>query len=731
MEFGKSKRKIVVATSVLLVVMLAFTLISKSIYGYQLPQITVTAARKASVGRVLKLPGAVSQSREYAATVLPYIQVDTVEVVRGDEVSEGDLLFALNMEDLKEQIAEKEVAIQKLQVQISTLQHNQGLADRKKELDTNRALEDYLDSAADSNTRIDRALAKEEYAQQDLEKHLEDAPQITNDTDRAAAQESYDAWIMRGKSLQKDVDEWTKRLAAAQKRVDELQAEYDAALQEARPDGTYFSMETLMAGEMEEEEAFAEPAPEFEPEPEYEPEPEPEPEYELESEPEYELESEPESGSEEPTNTSPTTEISTESAQEISADSEPEEIPIAEESFTAEESSAAEECITAEESTATEEALKPEESDEADADAIDTDEADADATGTDVTGTDEVGADTTEAGSVPEEESEDGNQTPDVDLTELEKCLQEAIAARDACQAELDRVTAKWQEYQSESRSRPDFSGEDLEKKSWESQRTVLERNVESAQWDYEDSLHRKQEELQDAQRRVDDAAAPENIQDTLTLYQLELSYEKEVLSRYRKLLENGGQILAEKSGVVTGVNVSAGNNTPDGAAVVYAAKDSDLKFQTTLSKEEKRYVNQGTEGKMEFGMQQELLSVDYLELLSDGSYAVDIFLPEGVGKMGESGTFVITYQSAPYQQCIPIQALHRDENQRDFIYVVRRQQGILGEELAAEKRFVTVEEQGDSYAALADGTLADGEEVISSATKELTDGAVVRYRLE
>lgn len=229
---------------------------------------------------------------------------------------------------------------------------------------------------------------------------------------------------------------------------------------------------------------------------------------------------------------------------------------------------------------------------------------------------DESVTEPTESESSSDDGKENGTQPADEDLSELEKRLQEAIAVRDACQAELDCVIEKWQECQSENRSIPDFSGEDLEKKNWESQRTALERKVEGAQWEYEDSLRRKQKALEDAQRRIDDAVAPENVQDTLTLYQLELSYEKEVLSRYRKLLENGGEVFAEESGVVTGVNVSAGNNTPDGAAVVYAAKDSDLKFQTTLTKEDKKYVNQGTEGNLEFGTLQETLSVDYLELL-------------------------------------------------------------------------------------------------------------------
>lgn len=97
---------------------------------------------------------------------------------------------------------------------------------------------------------------------------------------------------------------------------------------------------------------------------------------------------------------------------------------------------------------------------------------------------------------------------------------------------------------------------------------------------------------------------------------------------------------------------------------------------------------------------------------------------------MGQGGTFTVDYQSESYSQCIPAEAVYSESN-RSYVYVVRIQQGILGEELAAEKRYVTVEKTGDRYAALSDGTLKEGEEVIVSTTKELQDGEVIRYRLQ
>ncbi len=693
MELWKGKRKIVIATAVLLSVMLLFTLISKSVYAYQLPQITVEEAGKRTVGKRIRLFGHVSQSREYAVSALPGIKTDAVFVTPGDEIEEGTLLFTLNEADLKEQIAARELSVKKLEVQIATLEYNQGLENQKKADQTNRALEDYMDSVSDNNVTQDRALTKEEQARQDLQKHLEDAPQITKNSDRQAARDEYDQWVERGKELQKEVERLTDELKEAEKQVEAAQKAYDEA--KAAAGGVSFAEETVYQA-ADEKAAKAEEHPTTGTE---------EPVESAAEEPEEEAAPDNESGTTEPKQEESLSNTAPSAPEESSSDAGP---------STSDESLPSDETVPSNETS-------PE-----------TGEPDGEQTIPGTDGSQENKMPGTEDDSNPSGggtssvlEEEDGQE-----LAELKARLEKAIARRDACSAELEKAKRKLEDHQAEGRTKPDFSGEDAEKKNWEAQSETLERNVQSAQWAYEDSLRQKQKELQEAKRKVDDAAGPENIQDTLTLYQLELSYEREVLDRYRTLQKQGCQVMADAGGIVTGVNVSAGNDTPDGAAVVYAAKDNDLKFIASLSKEDKEYIGQGTEGTLEIGDRKEKIPVDYIQQQADGSYTAEFFLPEGLGKMGLNGSFTVEYQSKSYRQCIPVNALY-EENKRYYIYVVRRQQGILGEELAAEKRFVEVQEQGDSYVALGDNALAEGEEVIVTTTKGLSDGAVVRYRLK
>lgn len=653
------KKKIVAAAAGLFVFLAVCTLISKSVYAYRLPQVTTAAASKKSIGKKIELSGTVMQTKDHAVSVLPGVKIETVEVTKGQKVQEGDLLFTVSMEDLEEQILEKRLSIQKLQVQIRTLLENNELINRKKVTETNRALEDYVGAVSENDALIGRARQKEEQAKQDLSKHLEEEPQLTKDSDRERERDEYARWKEEGMRLEERVSALQKQLGQAQEEADRLQKEYDEAIKAQGTQGAYFSEETLReegTAPAESEDAVMT-----------------EPESVASSESESAVPPEPESV------------MGTEPESEITAPPEPEGAAPAESESVME--------------------TEPE----------------------------------PESAAPPESEStapsEPESTTPpepgtDTELEELKKRLDAAKARRDEIERELKQAQEALLKHQAEGRTEPDFSAEDAERKSWESQKTTLERNVESAGWEEEDAVLQKQKALKEAQRKVDDAASPENAQDTLALYQLELDYEQTVLSRYEQLQKAGGKVTAKEDGVLTGVGVSAGADTPDGAAMTYASLEENLKFWMNCPKEQKKYISPGTQGRLLADGIDETLEIGYMEQREDGSWDAEITLPQNSASMGQGGIFTVDYQSESYSQCVPAEAVYT-ENGRSYVYVVRRQQGILGEELAAEKRYVTVEENGDRYAALAEGSLKEGEEVVVSTTKALKDGEVIRYRLK
>lgn len=653
---GKKKK---IAAAGLFVFLAVCTLISKSVYAYRLPQVTTAAASKKSIGKKIELSGTVMQTKDHAVSVLPGVKIETVEVTKGQKVQEGDLLFTVSMEDLEEQILEKRLSIQKLQVQIRTLLENNELINRKKVTETNRALEDYVGAVSENDALIGRARQKEEQAKQDLSKHLEEEPQLTKDSDRERERDEYARWKEEGMRLEERVSALQKQLGQAQEEADRLQKEYDEAIKAQGTQGAYFSEETLReegAAPAESEDAVMT-----------------EPESVASSESESAVPPEPESV------------MGTEPESEITAPPEP-------------EGAAPAESESVMETEPEPESAAPPESEST-------------------------------APSEPESTAPPEPGT-DTDLEELKKRLDAAKARRDEIERQLKQAQEALLKHQAEGRTEPDFSAEDAERKSWESQKTTLERNVESAGWEEEDAVLQKQKALKEAQRKVDDAASPENAQDTLALYQLELDYEQTVLSRYEQLQKAGGEVTAKEDGVLTGVGVSAGADTPDGAAMTYASLEENLKFWMNCPKEQKKYISPGTQGRLLADGIDETLEIGYMEQREDGSWDAEITLPQNSASMGQGGIFTVDYQSESYSQCVPAEAVYT-ENGRSYVYVVRRQQGILGEELAAEKRYVTVEENGDRYAALAEGSLKEGEEVVVSTTKALKDGEVIRYRLK
>lgn len=278
----------------------------------------------------------------------------------------------------------------------------------------------------------------------------------------------------------------------------------------------------------------------------------------------------------------------------------------------------------------------------------------------------------------------------------------------------------------------PDYSQEDARLSQWETEKKELEKAVSQASRSRTDATLDVNRSLTDAARKVEDSQSAEKEDVSLELNQLELQYKKELLEQYREILEREGKILSEAPGVVTNVLVSAGERTSDGAALVYANKEENLRFRAVLTKEQKKHVDMGSQVTLSLGGSKGSIKgqVDYLgEIPSSGNYEAIILLDEGEGSMGQSGTMTVDSHSESFLQCILVNALHTEKD-KTFIYVVRSQMGILGEELAAEKRFVKVVDQNDKYAALEDGNLAEGEEVIVSSSKALEDGDVVRYGL-
>ena len=162
-------KKVMIGFAVFLSLMLACTIISKSIYAYRLPMVSTCTPESKYVEHTVKADGMVVAGGEKPVTYLPGLRIDSMSVHTGDRVEEGDVLFSVDLEDLREQMDTKKDEIARLSLQINTILENQEIALQKKELELARAREDYDTTARISDTQVGRALESYVQAEQDLE----------------------------------------------------------------------------------------------------------------------------------------------------------------------------------------------------------------------------------------------------------------------------------------------------------------------------------------------------------------------------------------------------------------------------------------------------------------------------------------------------------------------------------------------------------------------------------
>lgn len=168
----KRRKKIVAGLAVFMAFMWLCTLVSKSIYTSKLAMVSTTRTDSKYIEHIVEADGIVEAGAKLPVAVLSGLRVEELAVHTGDKVEEGDLLFTVDLEDLKQIMEEQELAAAKTQLQIDTIVHNKELAQNQKALEEARAREDYDALARYHDTLVCRAA--EDVVQ--AEKALEELP---------------------------------------------------------------------------------------------------------------------------------------------------------------------------------------------------------------------------------------------------------------------------------------------------------------------------------------------------------------------------------------------------------------------------------------------------------------------------------------------------------------------------------------------------------------------------
>lgn len=255
-----------------------------------------------------------------------------------------------------------------------------------------------------------------------------------------------------------------------------------------------------------------------------------------------------------------------------------------------------------------------------------------------------------------------------------------------------------------------------------------LKRELQAVAYAEADARWTRDNTMKDAGRKVEDVLQEDNADATLAVYRTELAAMQDKLAAYREVLDREGKMTAPMAGTVTDVYVQAGGRVPDTASFLLADEEVACRFRTSLTKEQKSYVNLGDDVKLELGGSRKIdVKVDYLQENESmpGTYTAIVKLPEETGVPGLSGKLTCSKTGEKYPACIPLSALH-SENGRYFVYVVNEREGILGTEYYVEEITISVVDKNDRLAAI-EGAVSDESLILESSTKEVQKGTVVR----
>ena len=237
---------------------------------------------------------------------------------------------------------------------------------------------------------------------------------------------------------------------------------------------------------------------------------------------------------------------------------------------------------------------------------------------------------------------------------------------------------------------------------------------------------------LKSAQEALEDKVFTANLGDTNAV---DLQRSKEALEGQRKTVEklsadsDGGEVKAKVSGVISAINVTAGNNAgADTAIATITVADRGYTVQISVTNDQARQVKIGDTAEITNFWKGNLTAT--LENITNdpknmGNGKLLVFRLTGDGaEAGTNLTLSIGQKSANYDTLIPNSAVRSDAN-GSFVLVVVAKSSPLGNRYVATRADIQVLASDDTTSAVSG--LANGDFVITTSTEPIEAGKQVR----
>ena len=280
----------------------------------------------------------------------------------------------------------------------------------------------------------------------------------------------------------------------------------------------------------------------------------------------------------------------------------------------------------------------------------------------------------------------------------------------------VEKAKKQWQEAQQKL--------EDYEETTDQSQENSEIKDAKAA---VADAKQQKKEQKKQAKRNIEDAAQKEPADHTAEINNISIAEKQRQLNELMTLKNQAGKVKAHMSGTVTSVQITVGQQTGDTSAFLIADTSGGMRFTTQISKEDAAYVMAGDLVTLQANEKKyEDLEVLSTENTEDELVKVTVYVPKKTLSLGEQASMEISKFSKEYSITVPITAVHT-ENEKNFVYVVKKEKGTLGDMHVARKVNVTIEEKNETTAALSTDSLTENDEVIIDTNGMISSGEKVR----
>ena len=303
-------------------------------------------------------------------------------------------------------------------------------------------------------------------------------------------------------------------------------------------------------------------------------------------------------------------------------------------------------------------------------------------------------------------------------VSRLQKANDEINKAKDAL-TEAENALSAYNEQQNNSSSA-----------SYDEQLKTLYDDYKAKEEAYNEAVKQRQSTIQSANRTLEDAKAPENVDTATALTENDDLEEKQLaVDELQKVMDVNGKITAPSDGLITKVNVTTGETTTEDTAIRISDQSAGYKFTATLDKASAKYLSKDDKVTLDLGngTTVEGLTVQSIDVSAEdkNSYELTVSIPAKVKKLGSIATLKVEKASKKYDTCVPLGALHSDGD-KYYVYVINEKDTILGTETAVDKVQVDILDKNNEQAAI-EGSFSWGQQFVLTSSKTLRNGDRVR----